>query len=180
MSELSNQLLAKALQARRENRTEEARCDLVEAVDLCRKTGERTDLARALTSLGQIERDMHRDETARQHYEEAVAIYRAERNALRLAHTIRHVGDIQRKNGRLDLARPCYDEALAVYRSHVETPPLDLANAIRGFALLHEGTGETSQAKLLWEEARGLYAAVNVPEGVAESSRRISLLAGAE
>jgi tetratricopeptide (TPR) repeat protein len=176
MSEASDQLLSQALQARREHRVDDARRGLVEAVDLCRKAGVRVELAKALTGLGQIERDLDHSEAARQHYEEAVAIYRAEGDALRLAHTVRHLGDIYRDEGCAELAEPCYDEALAFYRSHERTHPLDLANAIRGLALLKTNAGEAGPAKLLWQEARDLYAAVNVEAGVAESSRRLALL----
>src|ERR1017187_8136279 len=100
MSEASDKLVQQASQARRENRLADAKRDLVEAVDICRKAGVRVDLAKALTGLGQIERDLHHSEAALQHYEEAAAIYRAEGDVLRLAHTVRHLGDIHRNDGR--------------------------------------------------------------------------------
>jgi tetratricopeptide (TPR) repeat protein len=175
MSEVSDKLLTQASQARREHRLADAKRDLVEAVDLCRKTGTRIELAGALTGLGQIERDLKHGDAAREHYVEAVAIYRGEGDALKLAHTIRHLGDIHRNEGHRELAEPCYREALNLYRSR-EAPPLDLANALRGFAILQDDAGEVREAKLLWEEARALYAAVNVEAGVAESSRRLALL----
>jgi tetratricopeptide (TPR) repeat protein len=178
MSEGLDKLLRQARQARRENRPEDAKRDLTEAVALCRQSGVQEDLARALTSLGQIERDLHNDDVALQHYEEAVAIYRTQDNPLRLAHTVRHLGDIHRNQKRLDLAAPCYEEALSLYRNHAETPPLDLANALRGYALLKEGLGEKAQAAAFWGEAGKLYADVHVMEGAAESSRRVALLAG--
>jgi tetratricopeptide (TPR) repeat protein len=178
MSNETDQLLKQAFQARREHRLDDAKRDLNAAVDLCRGAGVRADLAKALTGLGQIERDLKHGEVAQQHYEEAVAIYRVEGDALRLAHTIRHVGDIHQDEGHLDLAEPCYHEALAIYRSHEQTAPLDLANTNRGLALLKGDTGEHAQARLLWEEARDLYAAVDVEAGVAESSRRLAQLAG--
>jgi tetratricopeptide (TPR) repeat protein len=176
MSEALDKLFQQAFQARRENRPEDAKKDLTEAVALCRQSGIQEDLAKALTSLGQIERDLHNNDVALNHYEEAVAIYRTQDSPLRLAHTVRHVGDILRNQKRLDLAAPCYEEALAIYRSHREAPPLDLANAIRGYALLKEGIGEKAQAASLWEEAGKLYADVHVMEGAAESSRRVALL----
>ena len=169
---LSNQ----AAQARREHRPAEARRDLVEAVNICRKTEDRPRLAGALTGLGQIERDLKNPGEALRHYEEAAAIYRSAGNLLKLAHTVRHIGDIHQDEGRLQLAEPCYHEALAIYRAHKETPPLDLANAIRGLALVKGSLGATQEARALWEEARDLYAAVGVEAGVRESSRRIGLL----
>ncbi len=106
MSEVSDDLIRHASQARREHRLADAKRDLVEAVDLCRKAGTRIELAKALTGLGQIERDLHDNDAARGHYEEAVAIYREEGDALKLAHTIRHLGDIHRHEGNGNWPNP--------------------------------------------------------------------------
>lgn len=173
----ADELLALALQARRENRLADARRYLVEAVNRCREAGATADLPKALTRLGQIERDMGHNEAALPQYEEAAAIYRSEGDALRLAHTVRHVGDIHRNGGHLELAEPCYQEALRIYRSNEKTPPLDLANAIRGFALLEGEAGNAEEARQLWEEARNLYTSVDVKAGVDESIRQLALLA---
>lgn len=93
-----------------------------------------------------------------------------------LAHTVRHLGDIHRDAGHFDLAEPCYHEALSLYRSDKRTPSLDLANAVRPLAILKENTGDFEEARRLWEETRDLYAAVNVSQGVAESSARLAPL----
>jgi tetratricopeptide (TPR) repeat protein len=177
MSEQSQKLRARALEARREHRLNGALQDLLEAVALSRKAGDELDLANALTALGQIERDLHHNDAALKNYEEAVTIYRKKGDVLKLAHTIRHVGDIHRHERRASQAEPCYREALNLYRGDPTTAPLDLANALRGFAMLKDDSAEFLQAKPLWEEARDLYAAVGVQEGVAESSRRLALLA---
>jgi tetratricopeptide (TPR) repeat protein len=178
MSEQSEKLCLRAVAARRENRLDDAKRDLFEAVAACRAERDEVDLANALVGLAQIESDLQHAAEALKNYEEAVAIYRAKNDSQRLAHTIRHVGDIHRRQKRADLAEPCYREALELYRRDETTAQLDLANALRGFALLQEDKGEPLQAKVLWDEARGLYAAVHVREGVAESSRRLALLAG--
>ncbi|MBC8167429.1 MAG: tetratricopeptide repeat protein [Bryobacteraceae bacterium] len=177
MSNEIENLLTLAALGRRENRLDDARGYLLEAVKISRRD-ELADLARSLTGLGQIERDRLRMDLARQHYEEATAIYRAEGDALRLAHTIRHLGDIHLDEQRPALAEPCYVEALSIYRNHEDSAPLDLANAIRGFALLKQNVGEIEDAKSLWEEARDLYSAVHVDAGVRESTRRLALLNG--
>jgi tetratricopeptide (TPR) repeat protein len=176
MADAVANLLAQARHARFENPAD-ARQSLVEAVALARKAKDRLQLAQALTALGQIERDLHHADEALRHYEEAVALYRTADAPLKLAHTVRHLGDIHQDQEQLKLAEPCYDEALAIYRAHKETPPLDLANAIRGLALLKEAVGDTKKVRELWEEARDLYASVNVEAGVKESERRLALLA---
>lgn len=96
---------------------------------------------------------------------------------LRLAHRIRHLGDAYHYAGRAALAEPCYVEALSIYRRNEHTRPLDLANALRSFAVLkHEG-GASEQAQRLWQEAHDLYLAVDASAGVAESAARLALLA---
>jgi len=173
----SKALMARAADARKEHRFAAAERDLREAVEVCRTHGARLGLARSLVALGQAERDQRKLDEALSNYQEAAALYRAERDDLRLAHTIRHVADICRELRRHGEAEPLYDEALAIYRAHDETPLLDLANAIRGMALLKSEVGATDDARMLWEEARYLYGSAGVDAGVAESARRLAALA---
>jgi len=109
-------------------------------------------------------------------YQEAVSLHRRLDRPLVLAHTIRHVADILRNQAQLDLASSNYAEALAIYRAHAETPPLDLANALRGYALLKASNGEQEGAAKLWQEAGVLYAAAGVEAGVAESEAQVARL----
>jgi tetratricopeptide (TPR) repeat protein len=177
VSEQFEELMQQAMHARRENRFANAKRDYARAVDICRQNGNKADLARALKGLGQIERDLGHLEIALQHYEEALALHRAEGGAFKIAHTVRHVGDIHQDAGSIESAEPCYNEALKLYRAHKQTDALDLANTIRGMALLKEKTGNHVEAKLLWEEARDLYSKTSVSTGVAESTRHLALLA---
>lgn len=73
-------------------------------------------------------------------------------------------------------ARPLYEEALEIYRSSLDSRILDLANTIRPYAILNEATGKREIARSLWEEARTLYAAVRVPDGVTECEGHLSKL----
>lgn len=157
---------------------ESARRDLMDAVALARKaqTDDPLQLAKTLAALGQIERDLHHADEALRSYEEAASIYRSANDPLKLAHTVRHIGDIHFDNEQLDLAEPYYSEALAMYRTHAETLPLDLANAVRGFALLKEALGETREAIALWEETGRLYASMSIEAGVEESRLKVELL----
>jgi tetratricopeptide (TPR) repeat protein len=165
-------------EARSEKRLEDAKQLFAEAVELCRGAADQPMLASALTGLGQIERDLRNNAAALQHYEDAANIYRGLSDSLRFAHTVRHVGDILRAQGSLAQARPCYEEALSIYRAHAGTSDLDLANAIRGFALLEADAGETEHATSLWREAGKLYSATNVQAGVEESETQIKRLTG--
>jgi tetratricopeptide (TPR) repeat protein len=158
MSEQSEKLRQRAMQARRENWPEDAKRDLMGAVALCPKMSEEIDFAKVLSGLGQIERDLHHDAAAIKYYQEAADIYRKKGDSQKLAHTVRHVGDIFRNMKRTELAEPCYRETLELYRRDENTLPLDLANALRGYAILKEDAGELIEAGALWEEARGKLA----------------------
>jgi tetratricopeptide (TPR) repeat protein len=131
-----------------------------------------------LVKAGRRARREGRPEDALSFYERAAAAYRTSGDSLRLAHTLRHVGDIHRQAGRPELAEPFHREALALYRCHPDPPRLGLANAIRPLAILEERAGRVDAARRLWAEARDLYEACGVTEGVAESSRRLAALAG--
>ena len=171
-------LVERAMQARREDRLDEARELATKAVALARAGAETGVAARALKALGQVERDLGSVGTALSLHEEAVELQRAAGDALGLAHTLRHLGDIHLDAGRLDRAEPYYVEALSIYRSDPRTGPLDLANAVRPYALLQERRGSPSAALEGWREARDLYSAVGVEEGVVECSRHVDRLAG--
>lgn len=107
----------------------------------------------------------------------AVARLRKVDDPFRLAHSVRHLGDAYYYAGQASLAEPCYVEALAIYRRDEHRKPLDLANAIRSFAVLKDEIGAAEEAQSLWQEAHDLYVAVNVLAGVAESAARLALLA---
>ena len=110
----------------------------------------------------------------------AVASLRKVDDPLRLAHTVRHLGDAYYYAGRWSLAEPCYLEALSIYRTHDNIKPLDLANAIRSFAVLKDEVGATEESEALWQEAHDLYVTLDVSAGIGESAARLALLARRE
>lgn len=110
-------------------------------------------------------------------YKWAVARLPKTADPLKRAHTIRHLGDAYYYARRFSQAEPCYIEALAIYRRHENRRPLDLANAIRSFAVLKDEVGTADEAQRLWNEAHDLYVSLNVSAGVAESAARLALLA---
>ena len=110
-------------------------------------------------------------------YKAAVAALRTVGDPLKLAHAVRHLGDAYSHAGKATLAEPCYVEALSIYRVHGNRHPLDLANAVRSYAVLKDQAGAAEDARQLWQEAHDLYVSVHVPAGVAESGARLALLA---
>ena len=128
--------------------------------------------ARELRQRGESAR--RRDSaTARWCYEEAVELLRGVGEPLVLAHVVRHLGDVYLEQDCLEMAEPYYHEALKLYASEGDNASLDLANALRGLAMLR-----WEQAKALWKETQGLYGALNVAAGVEESKARLAALMG--
>ncbi len=168
MTDPSDEIMARALQAIREKRWPDAQRDLAAEVDRVRAEETSARLGTMLRNLGEVERKLGDVESARTHYEESVAILRNYGDTLTLAHTVRHLGDVYVELRRPDLARHCYDEALRLYRTHPEAAPLDRANAIRSMALLQHQTAEHAEARILWEQAREIYADLGTEAGVAE------------
>jgi tetratricopeptide (TPR) repeat protein len=178
MAGTPDELMAEGIAARKSRRLPDARTAYAQAVALSRGGEDASSLVRALMGLGQIERDLGENGEALAHYLEAVEICRSMDDPLRLAHTVRHLADTLRHLRRLEEAKSCYEEALGIYRTDDNTVPLDMANAIRGFALLSTQMGDVTEARELWNEARDLYASVGVQAGVDESEERLALLGG--
>ena len=173
MSEDALTLTQRGHAQRRDGRLDDARQSFTEAVAAARRDGNDADLVHALKGLGQAERDLGRGERALPLYEEAVELCFALDDLPGLAHALRHLGDIHQDAGNWSLAALPSEQALSLYRSLPATPPLDLANALRSCALVREQLGEADAAAELWREARALYRAAGVAEGVAECERRL-------
>ena len=173
MSEDANTLTQRGHAQRREGQLDDARQSFGEAVAAARRDGNDADLVHALKGLGQLERDLGRGERALALYEEAMELCLALEDLPGLAHVLRHLGDIHREAGSFSLATFPTEQALSLYRSLPATPPLELANAMRSCALLREQLGESDAARALWREARALYQAAGVAEGVDECERRL-------
>jgi len=114
---------------------------------------------------------------ARKQYEAAATIYRNQNDPLACAHVLRHIADIYIEESHLEpnlqAAKPLYEEAIEIYRSNLQTRILDLANALRPYALLLEFEGDQDAARQLWQEARSLYASLRLDAGVNECNRHL-------
>lgn len=114
--------------------------------------------------------------SARARYAAAAKIYREQNDLLAYAHTIRHIADIYQQESNPVEAKPLYEECIELYRSNLGTKILDLANALRPYALLNEAQGNLDFGRRLWEEARQLYSSIRVEAGVSECDVHISKL----
>lgn len=175
---MSNQpikeIAQRAILARKEGRTSDGCRDGVQAAAKCREVGDREMLVHVLKMQGQFERDRNDRKKAIAYYSEAVDLCRDLKDSLGLAHAIRHVADLHCEESDLDRAELCYAEALSIYRTESGVMSGDLANAVRGYAVLKDSAGAHDKARSLWEEACNLYQSLGVEEGVAECKARLS------
>jgi tetratricopeptide (TPR) repeat protein len=174
VTETFKELFARGYRARSENRLAESRAAFLEAVRKAAVEADRPSLAEALCGLAQAERGIGNPEAAGHHYANAAVLYRELGLPERLAYAIRHEADILRETGKVVEAEPLYLEAEEIYRQLGEHATLDLANTLRGLALVNESTAKMDASKALWQEARELYAKCNVEAGVAECYDKLS------
>lgn len=174
MSETFQEQFARGYQARKENRLADARAIFLKAVRSAAEEGDRPDLAEALCGLGQAEHGIGNLEAARHHYQSAAVLYREIGSPASLAHALRHEADILREMCRPAEAEPLYLEAEGIYRQAGQAAGLDLANTLRGLALVYESSGRADASRPLFEQARALYAKCNVRAGVAECEEKLS------
>jgi tetratricopeptide (TPR) repeat protein len=174
MTETFQDQFAKGYRARREGHAADSRAIFLKAVRSAAEAGDRPALAEALCGLGQAERDIGNLEASRHHYQGASVLYREIGPPARLAYALRHEADILREEILSVEAEPLYLEAEAIYRQQGEEAELDLANTLRGLALVYESLGKSDASRLLFEQARELYAKCNVPAGVAECTEKLS------
>jgi uncharacterized protein HemY len=162
-------------QARRQHHLDEARNRLREALECCAGTEDPRLVAELHAELAYVERAHKNDQGAEEHYRQATEMFRKLNDALRLAHNMRHLADVLREAGKPAEAAPLYSESIEIYRRNSEYP-LQLADAIRGQALMQGDLGEVGESLQSWAEAKALYQLVGVADGVAESKQRISVL----
>ena len=167
------ELCNRADRAWHEHRRDDARRDLHEAIARGRMDGDVKELKQSLALLGQIERDDRNLVEAMACYEELVALHLAHDDLVGVALALRHLGDVHRENSASELAAVCYQEAMAIYDAQAGAPPLDVANALRSFAVCQQETGEADEARELWQAARNIYSALGVERGVRECDRRL-------
>jgi len=174
MAETFQEQFARGYQARRDDRLADSRAIFLKAVRSAAEEGDRPSLAEALCGLGQAERGIGNLEAARHHYAGAAVLYRQIGPPERLAYAIRHEADMLREACLPAEAEPLYLEAEGIYRQQGEAAALDLANTLRGLALVNESLGRPDASRLLFEQARELYAKCNVEAGVAECNKKLS------
>ena len=116
---------------------------------------------------------------ARNAYARAAALSRESSAPLLQAHALRHLSDLDREADHLEQALAHAEQAAALYGANGQAASLDMANALRLKALALDQLRREGPAILAWTAARDLYAALDVPPGVAECDRRLNRPDGA-
>jgi tetratricopeptide (TPR) repeat protein len=165
-------LIEQGRKARLERRLEEARSLFSQALKECCVDDDPRLEAELHAELAYVDRALHDVQAAETNYRRATELFRTLRDPYRTAHNMRHLADILRETGRPLEAAPFYSESIEFYRKSGEYP-LQLANALRGLALMQGDLKDFDGSLQSWAEARALYQMVNVDAGVAESRKRI-------
>src|SRR5208283_4594253 len=103
--------------------------------------------------LAYAERALHDEQAAVSHYRQATEMFRTLRDPLRSAHNMRHLADILRETGKPLESAPFYSESIEFYRRSGEYP-LQLANALRGLALMQGDLKDFAGSLQSWAEAK--------------------------
>lgn len=175
--------------ARREKRAADAVQAFAQAIACFRQARDEPRLAHALSRQAQVARDAEDLRTALKLQNEAVSLARRSAPSS-LARLVRHLADILQQGGDPAAAAPLYAEMMELYGAAPETPPLELANAIRGLACNSEALGDRMAARRLWLDVRRRYLALDElfhdtyglaeNPGVIEADGRLANLASAE
>ncbi|MGP8250894.1 MAG: tetratricopeptide repeat protein [Terracidiphilus sp.] len=165
-------LFAQGRKARQERRLEDARSLFREALKECCSDDDPRLVAELHAELAYVERALHDEQAAEAHYRRATEMFRTLRDPYRTAHNMRHLADVLREAGRPLEAAPFYSESIEFFRKSGEYP-LQLANALRGLALMQGDLKDFAGSLQSWAEAKALYQMVSVDAGVVESRKRI-------
>lgn len=140
---------------------------LIQAYNLC-EPNNFNSLGKVYAFLGQLEQDHKAYNKALLMYNKALHAFQKSNDEEKIAYTVRHIADLHQELGQHQIAEENYQKALSTYRAYVNAPSLDLANTLRGFALLQEGVGNKPAAKEAWVEARTIYLNMDIQAGVEE------------
>jgi len=165
-------LFEQGRKARREHRLEDARSSFRQALKESSSEDDPRLVAELHAELAYVERALHDVQAAQAHYRRATEMFRTLHDPYRTAHNMRHLADILRETGKPLEAAPFYSESIEFFRKSGEYP-LQLANALRGLALMQGDVKDFAGSLQSWSEAKALYQMVSVDAGVAESRKRI-------
>lgn len=108
--------------------------------------------------------------------QQSLNYYKRANNRERIAHSTRHMADLQRHLNQYNESELNYRQAIEFYKSASSVHPGNLANTLRGFAILLELQEKFEEAINAWEETKELYLTCNLQEGVDEANQKLKAL----
>lgn len=104
----------------------------------------------------------------------AVSTYKKSKDSTKIAHSMRHLADLYLEINQLADAEVYYNKVLHIYESLKDVSHQDFANALRGYALLHEKQNKIAKAISLWEQITELYRKRNFAFGEQEGIKKVN------
>lgn len=167
-------LLAEAWSKRNREHYGIAKSIVDEAFKICKKD-DHDSLGKIFHIYRQISFDQQSFDKALGYNISSVGHYKKTKNQSKIAHSIRHLADVQFQLGQLNKAEKNYQLSINLYRT-IGSSHLDLANALRGFAILLEKKDKLREAKKVWEETKELYQKCDIVAGIQEADDKLENL----
>ena len=168
-------LLDEAWDKRRVQKYEEALQLTEEAQNLCEE-GNFDFLGRIFHIYMQVERDQSNMTEALEYCKQSLEYYTKAGNKPGIAHSTRHMADLQQDLGLNAEAEQNYRKSINLYKNNPQTNEADLANTLRGMALVLEKNGNIKEAAATWKQAKELYVSCSIKQGVKEAEAKIKSL----
>ncbi len=169
------ELLSDAWSKRRSRNYDSAR-DLVKQAEALCAEDDYNSLGRIHHIHMQFNWDHDQLEQALAHCQQSLNYYHKEDDRDRIAHSTRHMADLLRQLKQYNKSEFNYRQAIDIYKSAFTVNPGNLANALRGFAILLEAQEKFEEASIAWKETKDLYTVCNIQEGVVEANQRLEAL----
>lgn len=175
MSPDVDMLLEEAWGKRRESQYDEARTLLNTAREQCGE--EDYDALGRISHISmQLDRDLGKLSEALELCRRSLSYYQRTHNPDRIAHSTRHLADLLRQLDEDEESERCYRKAIGIYRDDPGQQAANLANALRGLALVLEKRRNIEEAINAWREAKSLYKSLRITSGVDEANEKLMAL----
>jgi len=168
-------LLEKAWARRREEKYEDVESLLTEARSLCGEE-DYDALGRIYHIYMQIDYDKGHLTKALVLCHQSLAYYKKLGIPERIAHSTRHLADLQCHLGQHVESENNYQKAINMYKESSTLHAGNLANALRGYAIVLENLNKLNEARTTWSEVKTLYQSLGIQAGVDEASKRMDAL----
>jgi tetratricopeptide (TPR) repeat protein len=134
-----------------------------EALDLCRRTGDREGEAEALHNMGWVYRTLGEMKEAQDSYNEALPIFQALGKHSRAAVTLNNIGRVYQSLGEMKKALDNYNEALPILQSAGDRR--SEAMTLNNIGSVYQALGEAQKALDNYNEALPIFQAIGSRDG---------------